>query len=129
MPNCPDCGADVPTIFEHVDRDCLGEASMKATLAEIADTAPVIVMAGWEPEWQEMARGTLGHFFAENSMCERERDAIRSSLAECGQYEGGGGAAGRYTLVLDRAAPNPCLVHNEHDHWIDRRKRGAQEDA
>lgn len=98
----------------------------KSTLASIADTAIVAVAEGWAPNCREMGRGTLAHFFAENFIGECDQDDIRNSLVECGSYEGGGGAMGKYTLVLVR--DDEPAETDPHADWIRARARGCQED-
>jgi hypothetical protein len=49
-----------------------------------------------EEDWT----GTLADLFAANEMDEAERAEIRAALRATGIYQGGGGAAGTFTLVV-----------------------------
>jgi hypothetical protein len=54
--------------------------------------------------WAETWRGTLSEFIASNEIDGDEREAILKALAHDGVYDGGGGAAAEFCLMVEEAA-------------------------
>lgn len=96
-----------------------GKAWDYAKAKHLTDTSPMITFAPDEPPC------SLEGFFLENAdgIDEEERAAIRTSLAQWGNYHGGGGAAAEFELRL----VEDTSLHAEFVTWVT--KEGYPEDG